>query len=448
MTDSFVHCHVHSEYSMLDGASKIEELVSAAVADGQPAIACTDHGNMYGAIPFYKECKKQGIKPLIGNELYMARHSVADRPKPKKKTIDDFGGETEDGQKAFHHLTVIAHNNEGYQNLMKLSSDAFLKGFWRKPRIDWDILSDHAEGLIVTSGCLGGIVLQELLRGDVGAATEAASRFQDIVGKENFFIEIQDHGIPEQTQTNPQLIEISKAIGAPLVATNDSHYTLSSDSMAHSALLCVQTGSKMSDPNRFKFHGHEHYLKSAYEMRHLFREVEVACDNTLLIAERADIDIDFDTVHMPHFDIPDGYADEEDYLRALVIDGAERRYGTLTSEVVNRLEYELDVICQMGFPGYFLITWDLIRHAKSVGIMVGPGRGSAGGCAVAYCLGITDVDPLKYGLLFERFLNPARGAMDDVFKYQVELTALEVDSNSREVTYNGKSYSENLGIVR
>jgi len=423
---------------MLDGTSKIEDLVEAVARDGQPAVAITDHGNMYGAIPFYKECKSAGVNPIIGTEFYMARHSVDDRPQMKKrsKVTDDFGGETDTGEKMFHHITALAIDTTGYQNMMKLSSEAFLKGFYRKPRVDWDILAEHSEGIVVTSGCLGGVVLQELLKGNVEAAEHAASRLQDIFGKDNFFVELQDHGIPEQIRTNPQLMEIARKLGAPLVATNDSHYTHQCDHVAHDAFLCIGTGAKIADTDRFRFHGTEHYVKSAAEMRHLFREVPSACDNTLLIAERADIKIDFDQIRMPRFPVPDGFVSEEDYLRALVIEGAEAKYGILTSRVVDRLEYELDVICQMGFPGYFLITWDLIRHAKSAGILVGPGRGSAGGCAVAYCLGITAMDPLEHGLLFERFLNPARVSMPDI--------DIDIDSRYREhmINYCAKTYGE------
>ncbi len=436
MSDPFVHLHVHSEFSLLDGAAKIEPLVQAAVADGQPALAITDHGVCYGLIEFYKTCKSHGIKPILGIEAYMARNSVEERPKRKsKKKADDGGGEDDKGQKLYYHLTILAENNEGYQNLMKLSSDAFIKGWYRKARVDWDILSDHSKGLIATSGCLGGVVLQELLHGNDDEALAAAARLQDIFGQENFFIELQDHGIADQIKTNPQLIEIAKTLSAPLLATNDSHYVNHSDAQAHDALLCVQTNARIHENDRFKFHGDNFYLKSANEMRAIFDEVPDACDNTLLIAERVDIEIEFGRDLTPVFPIPDGYIDEEDYLRSLVIEGAQKRWA-LTDEVINRLDYELDVITTMGFSGYFLIVWDLVQHARSVGIRMGPGRGSAGGCAIAFALGITEIDPLQWGLLFERFLNPERVSMPDI--------DIDFDSRYRDhmINYVSHKYGE------
>ncbi len=434
MTDSFVHLHNHSTYSLLDGASKVDELVSTAIQDGQSAIGITDHGVCYGLLQFYKECNEQGIKPILGIEAYMARNSVDERPKPKTK-VDDGGGETEKGEKLFHHLTVLAESTAGYHNILKLSSEAFMRGFYRKPRVDWDILERHAEGLIVTTGCLGGVVLQELLHERTDEALAAAGRLQDIFGKDSLFVELQDHGIPEQIRTNPQLIEIAKKIGAPLLATNDSHYPAASDARGHDALLCLQTGAKVSDTDRFKFHGEGHYLKTAAEMRHLFEELPEACDNTLLIAERCSVDIPLGQNLVPKFDIPDGFIDEPDYLRHLVAEGALERW-TLTEEVTDRLEYELEVIINAGFAGYFLIVWDLVQHAKSVGIRVGPGRGSAAGCAVAYSLGITEIDPLKWGLLFERFLNPERVSNPDI--------DLDFDSRYRDhmINYTTQKYGD------
>lgn len=413
MSDSFVHLHNHTTFSMLDGAQKLNPMIRAAVEDGQPAIATTDHGNLYSLVEFYKECKKQGIKPILGTEAYMARYSVDDRPKIRKKRSEEDGGETEHGEKLYHHLTVLAENNTGYQNLIKVSSRAFLEGFYYKPRCDWDILSDHSEGLIVTSGCLGGVVLQEILRGRDDEALAAAARLQDIFGKDGFFIELQNQGVPEQGWTNPKLLEISKALGAPLVATNDAHYTHAEDAHPHDVLLCSGTHSKIHETDRFKFHNDQYYLKSAVEMRELWKELPDACDNTLWIAERSDVEIEFGQNLMPHFPVPEGYDTEEDYLRHLVAEGGLQRWG-LTDEVTARLEYELEVICNMGMAGYFLILWDLCRHAHQVGIRIGPARGSAGGCAVAYALRITDVDPLRWGLLFERFLNPARVSMPDI----------------------------------
>ncbi|MED5328080.1 MAG: DNA polymerase III subunit alpha, partial [Actinomycetota bacterium] len=414
MTDSFTHLHVHTEFSMLDGASRLDELVATAVADGQPAIGITDHGNMYGTLEFYKECRNRGIKPIIGTEAYMAHDSRYERP-TRRGRLDDSGGDTEAGQKLYYHLTLLAENQTGYRNLIQLSSLAFLEGYYYKPRIDWELLERYSDGLIATTGCLGGHVLQSLLRGDESGALEKAARLQDIFGKDNLFIELQDHGLPDQKRTNPQLIDIGKRIGAPLLATNDSHYTHREDHAAHDALLCVQTGSLISDTNRFRFEGHEHYLKPAAEMREQFREVPEACDNTLWIAERADVEITFGEALLPNFPLPEGFDDDRAYLEHLTWEGAKRRWGaTLPNNVVERVSYELEVIASMGFSSYFLVTWDLIRHARDLGIRVGPGRGSAAGCAVAYCLWITDLDPIKYDLLFERFLNPSRISMPDI----------------------------------
>jgi DNA polymerase-3 subunit alpha len=414
MADSFTHLHVHTEFSMLDGASRLDELVGKAAAEGMPALGMTDHGNMYGVVDFYKQCKEKGIKPIIGTEAYMAHEHRSERPS-RRGRIDDSGGETESGGKVYYHLTLLAENNIGYKNLIKLSSLAFLEGYYYQPRMDWELLQRHSEGIIATSGCLGGHVLQKMLKGDISGAESDAGRLQDIFGKDNFFIEIQDHGIAEQHQTNPQLIELAKKIGAPLLATNDTHYTHREDHEAHDALLCVQTGCTIADPNRFKFEGTEHYLKSAQEMRYLFREVPTACDNTLWIAERAEIDIPFGNSVLPHFPIPDGFSDDGDYLRHLAYKGAHERWGeTLPNSVTQRLDYELEVIGGMGFSSYFLIVWDLIRYAREQDIRVGPGRGSAAGCAIAYCLRITDLDPIKYDLIFERFLNPSRISMPDI----------------------------------
>ena len=414
MTDSFTHLHVHTEYSMLDGAARLDELVAKALADGQPALGITDHGNMYGTLEFYKECRKRGIKPIIGTEAYMAHDDRRERPARRGK-LDDSGGDTEGGRKLYYHLTLLAENEVGYRNLIQLSSLAFLEGYYYKPKIDWELLERHSTGLIATTGCLGGHVLQSLLRGDERGALEKAARLQDIFGRDNLFIEIQDHGIADQRATNPKLIEIARRIGAPLLATNDSHYTHRDDHDAHDALLCVQTSALLSDPDRFKFEGNEHYLKSSAEMRHLFREIPEACDNTLWVAERAELEITFGQALLPEFPLPDGFADDRAYLEHLTWEGARKRWGSdLPVKVVERLSYELEVIASMGFSSYFLIVWDLIRHARESGIRVGPGRGSAAGCAVAYSLWITDLDPIRYDLLFERFLNPSRVSMPDI----------------------------------
>jgi DNA polymerase-3 subunit alpha len=417
---SFTHLHTHTEFSMLDGAARVGELVAAAAADGQPALGITDHGNMYGVLDFYKACRDQGIVPIIGTEAYMAGESRHERP-VRRGRVDDTGGDVEGGQKLYYHLTLLAETVEGYRNLMKLSSAAYLEGYYYKPRLDWELLERHHDGLIATTGCLGGVVLQALLAGDPAEAERRAGRLQDIFGRDNLFVELQDHGLDDQHRTNPQLMEIAKRLNAPLLATNDSHYTHREDAVAHDALLCVQTGALLADTNRFRFDGTEHYLKSANEMRHLFREVPEACDNTLLIAERADVQIELGKPSLPEFPVPDRFtgATYEDralaYLRDLTMEGARQRYGdSLPAQVMERLDFELSVIGDMGFPAYFLVVWDLIRFARENGIRVGPGRGSAAGCCVAYCLRIVDLDPIRYDLLFERFLNPGRKQMPDI----------------------------------
>jgi DNA polymerase-3 subunit alpha len=399
---------------MLDGASRVGEVVAAAAADGQPALGITDHGNMYGVLDFYRACRDQGIKPIIGTEAYMAHDSRFERP-PRRGRVDDSGGDTEGGQKLYYHLTLLAEDNTGYKNLIQLASRAFLEGYYYKPRLDWELLESHSEGVIASTGCLGGHVLQALLQGDERGALEKAARLQDIFGRDNLFVEIQDHGIPEQTRTNPLLFDIARKIGAPLLATNDGHYTHREDAVAHDALLCVQTGSLMSDPDRFKFHSDEHYLKTAAEMRRLFAEVPDSCDNTLWIAERCNVEIEFGKPQLPDFPLPEGFTDDAEYLRHVTFEGAAARWGAqLPDAAVERLAYELQVIADMGFSSYFLIVWDLIKHARDKGIRVGPGRGSAAGCCVAYCLQITDLDPIEYDLLFERFLNPSRISMPDI----------------------------------
>src|SRR6204780_4672907 len=405
---------------MLDGAGRVGDLVAAAVADGQPALGITDHGNMYGVLDCYKACRDQGVVPVIGTESYMAGESRLERP-VRRGRVDDTGGDVEGGQKLYYHLTLLAETVQGFRNLMQLSSAAYLEGYYYKPRVDWELLERHHKGLIATTGCLGGVVLQALLAGNVQEAERRAARLQDIFGRENLFVELQDHGIADQHRTNPQLIEIARRLNAPLLATNDSHYTHREDAVAHDALLCVQTGALLSDTNRFKFEGTEHYLKSSREMRHLFAELPEACDNTLPIAERADVQIELGKPSLPEFPVPERFTGEryEDralaYLRDLTMEGARERYGaSIPANVVERLDYELGVIGNMGFAAYFLVVWDLIRFARESGIRVGPGRGSAAGCCVAYCLRIVDLDPIKYDLLFERFLNPGRKQMPDI----------------------------------
>jgi DNA polymerase-3 subunit alpha len=398
---------------MLDGAARVPDVIARAAADGQPAIGITDHGNMYGVLDFYRAARAAGIKPIIGTEAYMAAESRFERP-VRRGRLDDGGGEAEAGEKLYYHLTLLAETNLGYKNVLKLSSEAYLEGYYMKPRCDWELLERHHEGIIATTGCLGGVVLQALLREDFEKATRLAARLQDIFGRESLFVELQDHGLDEQRRTNPELIRLAQRIQAPLLATNDSHYVSRHDAEAHDALLCVQTGSVKDDPKRFKFHGDEHYLKTAAEMRQLFRDYPESCDNTLWIAERADVEIEFGKPKLPSFPRPEGFDDADSYLRHLAYEGAAFRYGTPGPEVVQRLEYELGVISDMGFSDYFLVVWDLIRHARDHGIRVGPGRGSAAGCCVAYCLRIVDLDPIRYNLLFERFLNPGRKQMPDI----------------------------------
>ena len=397
---------------MLDGAARIDEVVAAARADGQPAIGITDHGNMYGVLDFYKAARKLGIKPIIGTEAYMAGESRKERP-ARRGRLDD--GDQGEGEKLYYHLTLLAETTQGYRNLMKLSSLAYLEGYYYKPRLDWELLERYHEGIIATTGCLGGQVLQALLQGDEAAALAKAARLQDIFGRDSLFVELQDHGIKAQQQTNPKLIEIAKKLKAPLLATNDSHYTHREDHLAHDALLCVQTAALISDPKRFKFEGDQHYLKTAQEMRHLFRHWESSCDNTLWVAERANVEIEFGRTELPIFPLPDGFETDQEYLRHLVYEGAAQRYPMpLADNVRERIDFELDVIGNMGFNAYFLVVWDIIKYAKDRRWRVGPGRGSAAGSAVSYCLRIVDLDPIRYDLLFERFLNPGRKQMPDI----------------------------------
>jgi DNA polymerase-3 subunit alpha len=410
----FVHLHVHTEYSMLDGASRVHELVQAAAADGQPALAVTDHGVMYGVVDFYRAASAAGVKPVLGVEAYVTPGSRFDRP-PRRDDVR-------------YHMTLLAENATGYRNLVQLVSRAFLDGFYYKPRMDLELLAQHAEGIIAGSGCLGGHVPQLLAPDgwseegnqiggrDLRKALETAAMYQDIFGKDNYFIELQDHGLEAQRRVLPDLVEIARRIGAPLLASNDSHYTSAADADAHDVLLCVQTGAVRDQDDRFRFPTDEFYLKPARAMREIFPEdlYPGAADNTLLVAERADVSLEFGRILLPQFPVPAGRT-EAGYLAELVMEGARERYGDpLPNEVQERITYELRVIEEMGFPAYFLIVWDLIRYARSRGIRTGPGRGSAAGSIVSYCLRITDLDPLEYGLIFERFLNPGRREMPDI----------------------------------
>jgi len=413
VADSFAHLHVHTEFSMLDGAARVKDLVEAVAADGQPAVAITDHGVLYGVVDFIKAARGVGVKPIVGIEAYTTPGSRFER-RPRR---DD----------KRYHLTILAENDVGYHNLIKLASRAYTEGYYYKPRMDIELLSEYAEGLIVGSGCLGGHVPQLLgvddaadddqttQERDFDAALKVAAMYQDIFGRDNYFIELQDHGIEAQRRIMPDLLKIAKTINAPLLAANDSHYTHAHEADAHDALLCIQTGSIKSDENRFKFHSQEFYIKSAAQMRELFptEEYPGATDNTLWIAERANLDVEFGKILLPRFDVPQGH-DQDSYLRELVMEGAARRYGSLDDVQSDRIDYELRVISEMGFSAYFLIVWDLIQYAKKNGIRTGPGRGSAAGSIVAYCLSITDLDPIEYGLIFERFLNPGRKEMPDI----------------------------------
>ena len=411
---SFAHLHLHTEYSLLDGAARIRDVVAAAAAQGQPAIAITDHGNLYGVVDFVKSARQHDIKPIIGIEAYITEGSRFDRP-------------TSDQNKRYH-MILLAENETGYRNLLQLASKSFLEGYYYKPRMDFDLLATHSEGVIATSGCLGGLIPQLLgsdavseegNRGtprDFDAAVAAAGRFQDIYGRDNFFIELQDHGLEAQHRIMGDLVEVANRISAPLLATNDAHYTRQDEHDAHDALLCIQTGSLRNEPGRLRFEGSEHYLKSGEQMRRLFPEDQFpgACDNTLWVAERSSVDLEFGRILLPHFPVPAGET-EVTYLRRLVERGTLERYGTDPgAEVADRVEHELKIIEEMGFPAYFLIVWDLIRHARENGIRVGPGRGSAAGSIVSYCLRITDINPIRYGLIFERFLNPGRKSMPDI----------------------------------
>lgn len=490
---SFAHLHVHTEYSLLDGSNKITEYVSQVKALGMTAAAITDHGVMYGVIDFYKAAKAAGIKPIIGCEVYVAPVSRFDR-------------EQSHGEDRYYHLILLAENNTGYANLMKIVSRSFTEGFYYKPRVDMDLLREFHEGIIASSACLAGEVAREIVRGSPDGARAAAKRYEDIFGKGNYFLELQDHGYTDQQTVNAELLRISREMGIPLIATNDCHYTYADDAEAHDILLCVQTGKKLADENRMRYPGGQFYVKSEEEMRRLFPYAPEALDNTQRIADRCNVEIEFGVTKLPHFDVPQGY-DSWTYLNKLCRDGMEKRYpgifddetggeppgteisaaglpdqekaafcnetggeppgaeisaagpsgaenkaagppgtdikaagppgaersspvpasagdpsgqgeksfsGLSAKELRARLDYELGTIRQMGYVDYFLIVWDYINFSRENGIMVGPGRGSAAGSIVAYSLGITDIDPIRYNLLFERFLNPERVSMPDI----------------------------------
>ena len=396
---AFVHLHVHTEYSLLDGACRIEKLVSKAKELGQTALAITDHGVMYGAVAFYKACQAEGIKPIIGCEVYVAPRNMSD----KEHGIDN----------NYSHLILLCKNEQGYKNLCYLVSMAFTEGFYIKPRIDWALLHQHSEGLICLSGCLAGEIPQKIIRGDYEAAKAKALELRNLFGEDNFYLEIQDHNIPEERQAAQGLIQIHKETGIPLALTNDAHYIEKADAYYQDVLMCIQMGKTVDDPNRMRFESQELYLKSEEEMRKLFPDWQEAADNTVGIAERCNYDFEFGHYHLPRFKLPEGESDSYEYLKKLCEQGFAERYPG-KPEVHKQLDYELSMINKMGFVDYFLIVSDFIGYAKRSGIPVGPGRGSAAGSVVSYCLHITEVDPIKYSLFFERFLNPERVSMPDI----------------------------------
>ncbi len=399
MSTDFVHLHVHTEYSLLDGAARIKDLVAAAAAKGMKALAITDHGSMFGVVDFYKAANKAGIKPILGCEVYVAPRTMDDREPGK----DD----------ANYHLVLLAENEIGYRNLLYIVSEAYTRGFYYKPRTDKDTLRQYSKGLIALSACLGGEVANAIINRQFDRAGELAGEYEDIFGRGNFYLELQEHGLAEQAGVNRELVKISREKGIPLVVTNDLHYVKKEDAEVQDVLLCIGTGRTVDDKDRMEFGTQEFYLKDAAEMHLLFGEHPEAMANTVEIAERCNIKLDFDKTYLPDYHIPGGHT-VESYLREICLAGLAKRYPAASPEVRERLEYELKVINDMGFPGYFLIVWDFVRFARENDILVGPGRGSAAGSLVAYVLGITNVDPLRYDLLFERFLNPERISMPDI----------------------------------
>ncbi len=397
---AFTHLHVHTEYSLLDGSNKIKEYVKRVKELGMDSAAITDHGVMYGVIDFYKEAKAAGINPVLGCEVYVAPNSRFDK-------------EITGGEDRYYHLVLLAENNTGYANLMKIVSRGFTEGYYYRPRVDMEVLREFHEGIIALSACLAGEVQRNISKGLPEEAKKAARKYEDCFGKGNYFLELQDHGIPEQKTVNAALLQMSKELDIPLVATNDVHYTYAEDEKPHDILLCIQTAKKLADEDRMRYEGGQYYVKSEEEMKGLFPYAWEAVENTQRIADRCHVDIEFGVTKLPHFEVPEGY-DSFTYLNKLCYDGLYERYGEVSEELKERLDYELGVIRSMGYVDYFLIVWDFINYAKMNDIIVGPGRGSAAGSIVAYCLKITDIDPIKYNLLFERFLNPERISMPDI----------------------------------
>ena len=397
---AFTHLHVHTEYSLLDGSSKIKELAARAKELGMDSMAITDHGAMFGVIDFYRAAKENGIKPILGCEVYVSPASRFDR-------------ENVNGEDRYYHLVLLAENNEGYQNLMKIVSKGYVDGFYYKPRVDMEVLEQYHEGLIALSACLAGEVARFLQRGLYEEAKAAAEKYRSVFGDGNYFLELQDHGIPMQRQVNQGLLRLSRECNIPLVATNDCHYINAEDWEPHDILLCIQTGKKVADENRMRYEGGQYYVKSEDEMRQLFGYVPQALENTHRIAERCNVEIEFGVTKLPKYEVPEGF-DSWTYLQNLCKKGFAERYPNGGKDLEERLEYELNTIKNMGYVDYFLIVWDFINYAKSNDIAVGPGRGSAAGSIVSYCLRITDIDPIRYQLLFERFLNPERVSMPDI----------------------------------
>ena len=394
----FVHLHIHSEYSLLDGANRIKDLPVRAKELGMDAIAITDHGVMYGAIDFYKACKKEGVKPIIGCEVYVASRTRFDKEPEDKK---------------YYHLILLAKNNKGYQNLSKLVSIGFTEGYYYKPRIDLEVLEKYHEGLICLSACLASSINQAILNGDMEKAEEIALWFKNLF-QDDYYIELQNNGVKEQVMVNQRLVQIARKHNIPIVGTNDAHYLKKEDAYNHEVLLCIQTGKRMTDVDRMRFETDELYVKSPEEMKEYFKNLPDAIENTVKIAEKCNVEFEFGHTILPNYDVPEGYATHYDYFKKLCEDGIKERYGEHPSEeVLKRAEYELEVISKMGYVDYYLIVWDFIHYAKSQGIPVGPGRGSGAGSILAYAVGITNIDPMKYNLLFERFLNPERISMPD-----------------------------------
>ena len=395
----FVHLHVHSEYSLLDGANRIKELPKVAKELGMDAIAITDHGVMYGVIEFYKACKAEGIKPIIGCEVYVAPRTRFD----KESGIDN----------KYNHLILLAKNNEGYKNLSKMVSIGFTEGYYYKPRIDLEILEKYHEGLICCSACLAGSLPQAILEGNMEKAEEIALWYKNLFG-EDYYLEIQTNTLKKQALVNQKLVELSRKLNIPLVATNDAHYTKKEDAYNHEVLLCIQTGKKMSDIDRMRFETDDFYIKSPEEVKAFFPNLPEAIENTVKIAQKCNVEFEFGHTILPNYEVPAEFPTHYDYFKKLCDDGIKKRYGeNLSKDILNRMEYEISVIKKMGYVDYFLIVWDFINWAKSNNIPVGPGRGSGAGSIVAYAIGITDIDPIKYNLLFERFLNPERISMPD-----------------------------------